>query len=87
MNPNDVDVVLFIDYQLFEILENEISKFKSIAIYDEIDVYVEKKYPENHRYFIRYQTDLLYWNQLFTRNRKKQNKGYLTFKNHGNAER
>jgi hypothetical protein len=83
LNPNDIDVVLFVDYQIFELNEKRINELKKRIEYQLLDVYFEKIYPENHPFYIRYHSDSLYWNQLFTRSRQNRPKGYLIVKNHG----
>jgi hypothetical protein len=82
-NPRDIDVVTFLDYQTFEQKETVLSKFRGKSEFKGVDAYIEKVYPIDHPYFIRYQTDLLYWDNLFTKNRAGQKKGYikLTFGN------
>jgi len=80
LNPRDIDVVSFIDFQMYEAQEK---RFKELKVHYKdlnIDCYFVKKYPEKHKYFIRYRTDMLYWNDLFTKSRKRQHKGYLKLK-------
>ncbi|HEV7348860.1 DUF6932 family protein [Telluribacter sp.] len=76
-HPNDIDVVIFIDYQTFERHNATIQSCKSRFHLLHLDCYFEKVYPPDHEYFIRYRTNQLYWNDLFTKNRKRQKKGYL----------
>lgn len=83
LNPNDLDLVTFIDYRIYGEKESLLERFKRPGEFEGIDAYIEKSYPEDHRFFIRYQTDLLYWNDLFTKNRQGQKKGYFKiFFNH-----
>jgi hypothetical protein len=77
LNPNDIDLVTFIDYQILKSKEPVWKKFKDGNLFLGIDGYIERVYPENHPYFIRFQTDLLYWNDLFTKSYKGQPKGYI----------
>ncbi|MEM1328542.1 MAG: hypothetical protein AAGI23_21480 [Bacteroidota bacterium] len=76
-NPRDIDVVTFIDYDIYELNEAKIRTLKDLYRKRNVDNYFEKVYPISHSYHIRYRTDFLYWNDLFTRNRRKQKKGYL----------
>lgn len=77
LNPNDLDLVIFIDYRVYELHQKELAKFKRGGSYQGIEAFIEKAYPPEHPYFVRYQSDLLYWNELFTRDRKQRQKGYL----------
>lgn len=77
LNPNDIDLVVFIDYQVYELHENNIVKFKRGGLYQCIEAFIEKAYPLGHPFRIRYESDLLYWNDLFTKDRKERKKGYL----------
>lgn len=76
-HPNDIDLVTFIDYQTFDKHSASIQYCKSHFHLLHLDCYFEKVYPPDHEYFIRYRTNQLYWNDLFTKNRKRQKKGYL----------
>jgi uncharacterized protein DUF6932 len=84
-NPNDMDSVTFVDYKFYEQHESKMGQFKGQTSYSGIDAYIEKTYPENHHYYIRYRTDLLYWDSLFTKNRQGQRKGFIKII-FGNAE-
>ncbi|QMW02675.1 DUF6932 family protein [Spirosoma foliorum] len=77
LNPNDVDVVIFLDYRLYEQSKERLDEFRRKARFSKIDSYIEQAYPINHPYYIRYQSDVAYWHSLFTRNRRKERKGYL----------
>lgn len=80
LNPNDIDIVCFIDFRIYEQKEKRFNELKVTYKVLNIDCYFVKKYPEKHKYFIRYRTDMLYWNDLFTKSRKRQAKGYLKLK-------
>jgi len=45
--------------------------------YKMVDNYLERIYPENHKYYERYHQDLLYWINLFSKSRNKQKKGLI----------
>ena len=76
-NPNDLDLVTFIDYRVYEQKESQLEPFKGFLVYEGIDAYIEKIYPPNHRFYTRFHADFLYWNDLFTRNRRGQRKGFI----------
>jgi len=80
LNPKDIDIVSFIDFNKYETQEKLFKELKAHYKDLNIDCYFVKKYSEKHKYFIRYRTDMLYWNDLFTKSRKRQNKGYLKIK-------
>lgn len=77
-NPNDIDVVIFVDHVTYDAVETKLDVFKYRRLFLGIDCYIERLYPIDHVHYIRYQSDLAYWNSLFTRNRKKQHKGYIS---------
>lgn len=77
-NPKDIDLVNFIDYQIVEKYEKEIMELKK-KYYPNIDVYTVKIYPETHLFMIRYQTDCLYWLDLFSKT-KPNRKGNIISK-------
>lgn len=83
-NPNDIDLVSLIDYRLIDAHQEELKRFITQQGRDEygIDGYIIKIYPENHKNYIRTQSDLLYWENWFSmsrRNRRKQRlpKGFV----------
>lgn len=77
-NPNDIDIVIFLDYRTYSLLEAKLDVFKYKRLFSNIDCYIERAYPVDHVHYVRYQADLAYWHNLFIRNRKKQYKGYLS---------
>ncbi|TAF79453.1 MAG: hypothetical protein EAZ50_11430 [Runella slithyformis] len=58
-NPNDIDVVIFADYQLIELYKAQINALKLRNEYKKVDVYFEMVYPENHLFYVRYYSDFL----------------------------
>lgn len=78
VNPNDIDVVIFLDYAMYDAVETKLDIFKYKRLFSGIDCYIERVYPIEHVHYVRYQSDLAYWNSLFTRNRKRQYKGYIS---------
>ncbi len=81
--PNDLDCVVFIDFEMYEILEKELQKFKSLKYKKEnfLDIYFVKIYPKDHKKKIFEDFDLTEWFFLFTKTRTKNiKKGFLKLK-------
>lgn len=78
INPKDIDIVNFIDYEIVEKYEKEITLLKQ-KYFPTIDSYTVKTYPLNHPFLIRYQTDCLYWIDLFSKT-KPNRKGSIISK-------
>lgn len=57
-NPNDIDLVTFIDYSIIDKIEKQLDQFK---------------YPENHPLYPYYYGDRLYWMDRFTKTRRDRN--------------
>ena len=77
-DPNDIDIVIFLNYATYDAFGTKLDIFKHKRLFSNIDCYIERVYPVDHVHYVRYQSDLAYWHSLFTRNRKKQYKGYLS---------
>ena len=77
LNPADLDVVTFLDFDWIEAHETELRPFKTAGFYPRVDGYFEKTYPENHPFFARYRADLAYWHQIFIRSRFQKPKGFI----------
>jgi hypothetical protein len=84
MNPNDLDVVVFLDFETFDKVENQLTIYKSIKYHEEekLDIYFMKLYPVNHKYNIRTVLDTMEWLDLFShtrpnKNNKKLPKGFI----------
>lgn len=85
LNPRDIDIVSFIQFKTFERCEQSLRAFRKNGIYQNIDGFVEKVYPSDHPYYLRYQHDLVYWINLFSYSRKHQKKGLIKIR-YGEAE-
>jgi len=83
--PKDLDLVVFIDYRDFEIHEKQLKILLERNKKLNLDCYFEKLYPEGHKYFIRFQSDLLYWESLFSKTRNKKRKGFLKIELYGSS--
>lgn len=79
-NPNDIDLVTFIDFEVYNTNEIEIDELRRTRQTTNtiIDGYFVKIYPENHKHRNWYENDKMQW--LFTFNQvknAKQSKGFL----------
>ncbi len=62
--PNDLDCVIFIDFEIYEIHKRALFSIK--ANYEiNIDAYLVVKYPQNHQKYKIYQLDKQDWFYLF----------------------
>lgn len=79
-NPNDIDLVIFIDYEVFDENEKILREYRcnlkqrKLANYAGIDAYIEKLYPLEHPH---HHLDYLYWLNFFSKDRKGIKKGFL----------
>lgn len=73
-NPNDLDLVVFVDFQAYETHEKNLLQFKTLSYRksQKLDVYFVKKYPENHKFRFVYELDRKEW--LFAFSRTNPNK-------------
>ena len=86
LEPNDIDFVTIIDYDIYLIHEQEMdkrfNKFPARQFYEKLDAYILQTYPDTHEFHARYTSDYAYWYDFFTYsrlNRAKQrfNKGFI----------
>lgn len=82
--PNDIDLLTFVDYRELEHTPDKFEKFKYplSLINFEIDGYLVVVYPEDHKNYHLYTGDRLYWMDLFDKTRRNRNgiknqKGFL----------
>ena len=79
-NPNDIDIVTFLDYEVFEKRgDNVLDKFWSFSLEDKgIDSYLVKDYPKNHILYKDTIEAKRIWSELYSRiNQRKPSKGFL----------
>jgi hypothetical protein len=88
MNPNDIDLVIFIDISLLKKIETRaLNKFRcspmqrKLIDYEKIDAYIVEKYPEGHRKYAVFISEYTSWLFFFTKDRKGNKKGILRFIN------
>lgn len=74
-NPNDIDFLIFIKYDWFEVNTKALSDFKTSIKqdYKDLDVYFLIEYSENHKHRIFTDTDIFYWQDWFSKTRKNHN--------------
>jgi len=73
-NPNDIDVVVFVNYTSVENFEDKLENFKfpnSLSKFG-IDAYMVKVYPREHKNYHLYISDEMYWRDLFEKNRRNR---------------
>ncbi len=78
--PNDLDCVVFVDFEVYDTLETKLQIFKSLQYKKEnyLDIYFVKTYPKEHKKKFFEDIDIKEWFFLFTKTRRKNiNKGFL----------
>lgn len=83
-NPNDIDLVTFLDYRIINSNRNILKDFvypRSLELF-EVDAYLIESYPNEDKKSILYSSDKFYWIDQFTktkRNRRgnRSSKGFL----------
>ncbi len=87
VSPNDIDCLIFLKYDWFEINWLAFSDFKTAIKqdYKDLDVYFLIEYPENHKHRIFTDTDIFYWKDWFSKTRKNHSgksfqKGFIELK-------
>lgn len=63
LNPNDIDVLTFVDWQLYEQHKGKIDELRQwrLEYPKELDGYFVAVYPENHRQRFLYESDRMQW--------------------------
>lgn len=79
-NPNDIDLVNLVDYEIAEekeeIIRNEFLNAKVLKNYG-IDAYLVIIYPKNHKRHSWTISDLLYWEHWFSKSKMNKSKKYF----------
>jgi len=75
-HPNDIDLVLFVDYQTFDMLEGHLWELKK-SHKKEIDAYFVSVYPEAHDLHRLTKSDRIYWLNQFSDDRLGRKKGII----------
>jgi hypothetical protein len=79
-NPNDIDFVNLVDFSTVEekddVIRKEFIRNDALKKYG-LDAYLLTVYPEDHKFGIYTKSDILHWNDWFTKSRKdKRGKRY-----------
>lgn len=79
LNPRDIDVVTFVDANIYYCNEREIDVLRDDQLdrQTRVDEYFVKKYPESHRKHVFYHIDCLQWHDQFSRSRALKSKGFI----------
>ncbi|MDB5090215.1 MAG: hypothetical protein JWR09_4209 [Mucilaginibacter sp.] len=82
--PNDIDIVTFIDFEIVDELNDKLINYKCPASKNlfGVDAYLVKLYPKDHKYYPICQADWAYWMDHFNKTRRnrignKLQKGFL----------
>lgn len=84
LNPNDIDVVTFVDATLYDQFEKQFDVLRGWRNRQPktVDGFFVRQYPENHRYRVRYDYDCIDWLNTFgtwiDRTQKTRDKGFIT---------
>lgn len=85
-NPNDIDLVSFISYDVYtkkeSLIDERFSKWSVSTHYSGLDAYTVWTYPADHKRFVLFQADYAYWQDWFgytryKRDRKRFTKGFI----------
>ncbi len=83
-NPNDIDLVTFVEFSVVDELGDRLADFKYPASKSTfgVDAYIIRVYPPAHKRYTPYQLDKAYWMDHFAKTRRnrignKLPKGFL----------
>lgn len=81
-NPKDIDLVTFLDYQVYEKRgDNVLDKFWTFSLEEQgIDSYIVKEFPKTHLFHKEYQSFQKIWNERYKMGRHDIPKGFLKIK-------
>ena len=79
LNPRDIDLVTFIDADIYYSNEPEIDLLRAYHRDNKtgVDEYFVKIYPETHLKHAFYHMDLFQWRNQFTTSRARKSKGFI----------
>lgn len=76
--PNDIDLVLFVNTSVYQ---DNYNLFKQIrGKFSNIDAYFVEVFPEDHKKYQHSELDKLEFLHLFSKDRKRRNKGFIELK-------
>lgn len=76
--PNDIDLVLFVNTSVYQENYNIFKQIRSK--YSNIDAYFVEVFPEDHKKYQHGELDKLEFLHLFSKDRKRRNKGFIELK-------
>jgi hypothetical protein len=85
-SPNDIDLVSFINYEVYrereKLIDERFSKWKVADYYTGLDAFTVWTYPATHKHFVLFQADCAYWSNWFgytryNQNRNRFSKGFI----------
>jgi hypothetical protein len=85
LNPNDIDVLTFVEYTLYDRHEKELRELKRefvTRVEGRVDAHLIVVYPEGHRRRIYYESDRIQWLFDWSRTARppRRNKGFIELK-------
>lgn len=72
--PQDLDLVIFLDYELVKQMEQQLTDFKypnSLSKFG-LDAYIVVEYAREHKNYPLYIGDKMYWMDLFDKNKRNR---------------
>ena len=81
-NPNDIDLVTFLDYQVYEKRGDKIlDRFWSFSLEEQgIDSYIVKEFPQNHPFYDEYIGFQKIWHERYIMGKHDIPKGFIKIK-------
>ena len=76
--PNDIDLVIFVNTSVYQ--ENYYLLKKIRIKYSNIDAYFVEVFPKDHKKYQHGELDKIEFLHLFSKDRKRQNKGFIELK-------
>jgi hypothetical protein len=80
-NPRDIDLVTFVDHQLYDRQERTFDELRKLRLHRDapVDGYFVRVFPEEHRLYTHYEIDCVDWLHHFgyTASRPRRSKGFL----------
>ncbi|MEZ4885724.1 MAG: hypothetical protein R3E32_13405 [Chitinophagales bacterium] len=74
-NPNDIDIVVFLEGFVFLNKQNELAKIQQEYQAKDLDLYFVRIYPKDHKRHFWYISKQIEWKHLFTKTRQRQRTG------------
>jgi hypothetical protein len=73
-NPDDIDLVTFIDFSIVEKLKDDLTAYKYPNSQNNfgVDAYIIKVYPIGHKYYQSFLADKAYWMNHFSKTKRNR---------------